>query len=60
MGIVGNNRIGAYQYMQTVSVKNGISFGDKLAQTAEFASTNLISNGNYPYGEYRLRIGIVE
>ena len=39
-GLVGNNRIGAYQYMQTVSVKNGISFGDKLAQTAEFASTN--------------------
>ena len=39
-GLVGNNRIGAYQYMQTVSVKNGISFGDKLAQTAEFASAN--------------------
>lgn len=39
-GLVGNNRISAYQYMQTVSVKNGISFGDKLAQTAEFASTN--------------------
>lgn len=39
-GLVGNNRIGAYQYMQTVSVTNGISFGDKLAQTAIFASTN--------------------
>lgn len=39
-GLVGNNRVGAYQYMQTVSVKNGISFGDKLAQTAEFASAN--------------------
>lgn len=39
-GLVGNNRIGAYQYMQTVSVTNGISFGDKLAQTATFASTN--------------------
>ena len=39
-GLVGNNRIGAYQYMQTVSVKNGISFGDKLAQTATFASAN--------------------
>ena len=26
--------------MQTVSVTNGISFGDKLAQTATFASTN--------------------
>ena len=39
-GLVGNNRIGAYQYMQTVSVTNGISFGDKLAQTATFASAN--------------------
>lgn len=39
-GLVGNNRIGAYQYMQTVSVTNDISFGDKLAQTATFASTN--------------------
>lgn len=39
-GLVGNNRIGAYQYMQTVSVTNGISFGDKLAETAAFASAN--------------------
>jgi TonB-linked outer membrane protein, SusC/RagA family len=39
-GLVGNNRIGAYQYMQTVSVTNGISFGDKLAETATFASAN--------------------
>lgn len=39
-GVVGNNRIGAYQYMQTVSVTNGISFGDKLVPTASFASTN--------------------
>ena len=39
-GLVGNNRIGAYQYMQTVSVTNGISFGNKLAQTAHFASAN--------------------
>lgn len=39
-GLVGNNRIGAYQYMQTVSVTNGFSFGDKLVQTATFASAN--------------------
>lgn len=39
-GMVGNNRIGAYQYMQTVTVTNDISFGDKLAQTARFASAN--------------------
>lgn len=39
-GYVGNNRIGAYNYMQTVSVSNGISFGDKLAETAWFASAN--------------------
>lgn len=39
-GLVGNNRIGAYRYMQTVSVTNGISFGDKLAETANFASAN--------------------
>lgn len=39
-GMVGNNRIGAYQYMRTVAVTNGISFGDKLAQTATFSSAN--------------------
>lgn len=39
-GLVGNNRIGAYQYLQSVSVTNGISFGDKLAETALFASAN--------------------
>jgi TonB-linked SusC/RagA family outer membrane protein len=39
-GWVGNNRIGAYQYMQTVTVTSGISFGDKLASTAAFASAN--------------------
>lgn len=47
-GLVGNNRIGAYQYMQTVSVTNGISFGDKLAQTATFVLQILISNGKLP------------
>jgi TonB-linked SusC/RagA family outer membrane protein len=39
-GWVGNNRIDAYQYMQTVTVTSGISFGDKLASTAAFASAN--------------------
>lgn len=39
-GLVGNNRIGAYQYMQTVTTKQNISFGDKLVETAEFASSN--------------------
>lgn len=40
IGQVGNNRIGAYQYMQTVIVTNGISFGDKLSPTATFQSAN--------------------
>lgn len=39
-GMVGNNRIGAYRYMQTVSVLNGISFGNELAPTVNFASAN--------------------
>ena len=39
-GMVGNNRIGAYRYMQTVSVTQGITFGDELAPTAYFASVD--------------------
>ncbi len=39
-GLVGNNRIGAYRYMRTVTTTNGISFGDKLVETASFASAN--------------------
>ena len=39
-GLVGNNRINAYQYMQTVSVSNNISFGDAIASTAYFSSAN--------------------
>ncbi|MFA6858298.1 MAG: TonB-dependent receptor [Bacteroidales bacterium] len=39
-GLVGNNRIGAYQYMQTVTVTNGMSFGDTVVPTASFASAN--------------------
>jgi TonB-linked SusC/RagA family outer membrane protein len=39
-GLVGNNRIGAYRYMQTVSVTQGINFGDELAPTAWFSSVD--------------------
>ncbi len=39
-GIVGNNRIGAYRYMSTVSVTNGMTFGDKTAPTANFSSAD--------------------
>lgn len=39
-GLVGNNRIGAYQYMRTVSTTSGISFGDNLVETAYFSSAN--------------------
>ena len=39
-GLVGNNRIGAYRYMQTVTVTQGITFGDELAPTAGFASVD--------------------
>lgn len=40
LGTVGNNRIGLYQYMQTVQVTQGISFGDTLVPTASFSSVN--------------------
>ncbi len=39
-GMVGNNRIGAYRYMQSVSVTQGITFGDQLASTAWFSSVD--------------------
>ena len=39
-GLVGNNRIGAYQYLQTVSVTQGINFGGQLAPTAWFSSVD--------------------
>lgn len=39
-GLVGNNRIGAYRYMQTVSVTQGINFGGQLAPTAWFSSVD--------------------
>jgi TonB-linked SusC/RagA family outer membrane protein len=39
-GTVGNNRIGLYQYMKTVYVNQGYSFGGNLVQTASFSSVN--------------------
>ena len=39
-GLVGNNRIGAYSYMQTVTVTQGTSFNNQLANTVSFASAN--------------------
>ncbi len=39
-GLVGNNRIGAYRYMQAVSVTDGMVFGDQSAPTASFSSAN--------------------
>ena len=39
-GLVGNNRIGAYRYMQTVSVTQGSNFGGQLAPTAYFSSVD--------------------
>ena len=39
-GLVGNNRIGAYRYMQTVNVSQGITFGDQSAPTAGFSTAN--------------------
>ena len=39
-GLVGNNRIGAYRYMQTVSVTQGYNFGGELAPTAYFSSVD--------------------
>ena len=39
-GLVGNNRIGAYRYMQTVSVTQNYNFGNSLAPTAYFSSVD--------------------
>ena len=39
-GLVGNNRIGAYRYMQTVSVTQGYNFGGELVPTAYFSSVD--------------------
>lgn len=39
-GVVGNNRIGLYQYMKTVYVNQGYSFGGQLVPTASYSSAN--------------------
>ena len=39
-GLVGNNRIGAYRYMQTVTVTQNYNFGNTLAPTAYFSSVD--------------------
>lgn len=39
-GLVGNNRIGAYRYMQTVTVSQGITFGDVQVPNAGFSTAN--------------------
>lgn len=39
-GLVGNNRIGAYRYMQTVTVTQGYNFGGELVPTAGFSSVD--------------------
>lgn len=39
-GLVGNNRIDEYQYMQTVTIKNEIGFGGVIGNNAVFSSSN--------------------
>ena len=39
-GLVGNNRIGSYQYMQTVTVTQGGSFNNELVNTVSYSSAN--------------------
>ncbi len=39
-GLVGNNRISAYQYQQSVSVTNGMVFDNVAVPSASFASAN--------------------
>lgn len=39
-GLVGNNRISAYSYMQTVTVTQGGSFNNQLVNTLSFSSAN--------------------
>lgn len=39
-GLVGNNRISAYSYMQTVTVSQGTSFNNIPVNTVSFASAN--------------------
>lgn len=39
-GLVGNNRIGAYRYMQSVSVSQGMVFDNVAVPTAGFSAAN--------------------
>ncbi|MCQ2185192.1 MAG: TonB-dependent receptor [Bacteroidales bacterium] len=39
-GLVGNNRIGAYRYMQTVTVNNGMVFGNQSVPSAGFSAVD--------------------
>ena len=39
-GLVGNNRIGAYKYLATISILQGHSFGDTIVPTASYSSVD--------------------
>ncbi|MBO4446857.1 MAG: TonB-dependent receptor, partial [Bacteroidales bacterium] len=39
-GLVGNNRIGAYNYLSTITVVQGHSFGDTIVPTASYTSVD--------------------
>lgn len=39
-GLVGNNRIGAYRYMQTISAASGMNFGGEGVSTIGFSSVD--------------------
>jgi TonB-linked SusC/RagA family outer membrane protein len=39
-GLVGNNRIGDYQYQSSVSISNGYNFGSQVVNVAGFSSAN--------------------
>lgn len=48
-GLVGNNRIGAYQYQQSVTVNpSGMVFDNTSVPTAGFSSANPGINGKQP------------
>ena len=39
-GLVGNNRIGAYRYLSSISILQGHSFGDIIVPTASYTSVD--------------------
>jgi len=39
-GLVGNNRIGAYRYLSSISILQGHSFGDTIVPTASYTSVD--------------------